>query len=89
MNITQRLNTIRYTLDETPHIIVEGGKCTSCRGHPCVTFCPAHCFTRSGAGGIDYYYAGCLECGACLVMCNEEAVRWNYPRGGAGIQYRF
>ena len=89
MTIAQRLTTTRFAVDEMPHIVVDGDRCTSCAGHPCLTFCPAHCFSRSASGGIDYYYVGCVECGTCLLLCNEEAVHWNYPRGGAGVQYRF
>jgi ferredoxin like protein len=89
MTIAQRLNTIHYVVDETPHIVVDGDKCWTCKGHPCLAFCPAHCFTAADSGGINYYYVGCVECGTCLLLCREDAVRWSYPRGGAGIQYRF
>jgi ferredoxin like protein len=89
MSIADRLNTLHFALDETPHIMVDGTKCWECEGHPCLTFCPAHCFTRGDRGGIDYYYVGCVECGTCLLVCKEEAVRWSYPQGGSGVQYRF
>ncbi len=89
MTLTEKLSTIKYTVDETAHIVVDGEKCGSCGGHPCLTFCPAQCFTPAEKGGIAYYYVGCLECGACLLLCAGEAVTWNYPRGGFGISYRF
>ena len=34
-------------------------------------------------------YAGCLECGTCLIACNEGALSWSYPKGDYGVQYRF
>lgn len=89
MSIAERLQTVQFTVDERPHIVVDTGRCGECGGHPCVNFCPAKCFLPNAAGGIDYYYVGCLECGTCLILCQEDAIRWNYPRGGAGIAYRF
>ena len=89
MSLTEKLETVLFTVDETPHIVVDGDKCGECGGHPCVRFCPAGCFSPKAGGSIDYYYVGCLECGTCLVLCDGEAVSWNYPRGGYGIAYRF
>ncbi len=89
MTVTEKLGTVLFTVDEQPHIVVDGRKCRDCAPHPCLTFCPSQCFTPSQAGGIDYYYVGCLECGTCLLLCREDAVSWNYPAGGFGITYRF
>ena len=87
--IVERLATLHFTVDETPHIAVDGELCRGCEPHPCLGFCPARCFTPGAQGGIDYYYVGCLECGTCLLLCDRGAVRWSYPRGGCGISYRF
>jgi len=89
LSVSDRLATLAYTVDETPHIVVDGEKCRDCGPHPCLRFCPAQCFTADGSGSIDYYYAGCVECGTCLLMCDREAVQWRYPQGGYGISYRF
>ena len=42
-------------------------------------------------GEISFDYAGCLECGTCRVVCprSAEALKWSYPRGGFGVQFRF
>jgi ferredoxin like protein len=88
-SITERLSTVAFTVDETPHIRVDAGRCGECGGHPCLNFCPARCFTPNDQGAVDYYYVGCLECGTCLLLCEREAVAWSYPRGGCGISYRF
>ena len=87
--IAERLTSVHYQVSETPHIEVDGEKCRDCKPHPCLRFCPAQCFTPAPEGGIQYYYAGCLECGACLLQCSREAVKWAYPKGGHGVQYRF
>lgn len=89
MPLAERLETVAFTVDETPHIEVDGEQCRHCERHSCLTFCPAGCFTESTERRVDFYYVGCLECGTCLILCNEEAVSWNYPRGGFGITYRF
>jgi ferredoxin like protein len=89
MSIAERLNTLQYTVDDTAHIAVDGEKCSDCGTHPCLNFCPARCFTPNAKGGIDYYYVGCVECGTCLILCKQDAIVWNYPRGGKGISYRF
>ena len=65
MSIAERLKTLPFNVDETPHIVVDGGQCRGCDTHACLTFCPAQCFTPDGKGGIDYYYIGCIECGTC------------------------
>ena len=33
-------------------------------------------------------WEGCLECGTCLICCDDRALTWTYPRGGFGVQYR-
>ena len=88
-SIAERLNTVHFVVDESAHIVVDGEKCRGCEAHPCLTFCPANCFTKNERGGIDYYYVGCVECGTCLLLCDGEAVQWSYPRGGCGVHYRF
>jgi len=30
-----------------------------------------------------------LECGTCRIACGAEVLEWNYPEGGAGVQFRF
>lgn len=90
MSVTERLRTVQFTVDDTPHIVVDGDRCQPCDSHSCLTFCPAQCFTpKEGGAGINYYHIGCLECGTCLILCSKEAVSWNYPKGGYGISYRF
>ena len=88
-SIAPRLMTLQYNVDETAHIVVDGAHCATCAPHPCLRFCPAKCFTPNPKQGIDYYHAGCVECGACLLHCPRDAVKWEYPRGGFGVNYRF
>jgi ferredoxin like protein len=34
-------------------------------------------------------FAGCLECGTCMVACIYGSIKWHYPRSGYGVQYRY
>ncbi len=89
MSIAEKLTSLHFEVDDTPHITVNGARCVHCRDHPCLTFCPALCFTPDDQAGVNYYHVGCVECGTCLVLCNREAVTWQYPQGGYGIIYRY
>ena len=86
---TTLIENTAFRADDKPHINVDGDMCHGCKDHPCLRFCPSGCFTTAREGGIDFYYVGCLECGTCLILCNRDAVSWNYPKGGYGIINRF
>jgi ferredoxin-like protein FixX len=43
---------------------------------------------RVVGGHISVEYAACLECGTCLAVAATGALKWHYPRGGFGIQFR-
>ena len=30
-------------------------------------------------------YAGCLECGTCIIACTHGAILWEYPKGNVGF----
>lgn len=87
--LTEKIESVYYQPDQLPHIVVDGNQCTHCKDHPCLGFCPAECFSKSTGNQIDYSFLACLECGTCLLLCNKEAVKWDYPRGGYGVKYRF
>jgi len=78
-----------FDVDEDPHISIpkdpEGQK-----GLPkkaLVLLCPAACYTMID-DSLLFSYEGCLECGLCRVLAWGK-IRWEYPRSGRGIQYRF
>jgi len=71
--------------------IVDAEVCQlKCKLKPCTFCCPASCYTKEGDGQVTLITDGCLECGTCRVICSELGnVRWEYPRGGYGIQFKF
>ncbi|MEM3952077.1 MAG: 4Fe-4S dicluster domain-containing protein [Nitrososphaerota archaeon] len=89
IKITEALNTNIWDVDSRPHIKVDYEKCRKlCDKKICTLLCPAGCYTLSD-DGILFSYEGCLECGTCRIVCPHEAVKWDYPLSGRGVQYRF
>jgi len=40
---------------------------------------PAKCYTFTPeTGRLDVAYENCLECGTCLIICEKQAVEWQY-----------
>lgn len=89
LSIEERLALVVFNVDEEPHIIVDTSKCDKCDLKPCLYVCPANLYTLDENNKIQFNYEGCLECGSCRIVCPLEAVRWNHPRGGFGVQFRY
>ncbi|TAK36408.1 MAG: ferredoxin family protein [Chloroflexota bacterium] len=87
--IEDKLSLLRYNADAETHIRVDSARCRTCPHHVCTHICPAGCYTLSDDSEILLSYTGCLECGTCRVMCDQEAIDWNYPRGGFGVSLRY
>lgn len=87
--LAEKLATVTFRPDPTPHIVVNGEICRDCSLHACVTACPANLFTLLSDGSIVFSYEQCFECGTCYVACNREgAITWRYPGGGCGVTFR-
>jgi ferredoxin like protein len=83
------MSTVRFCVDETPHIVVDETICRECTLQSCVYVCPANLFTPLSDGTILFNHEQCFECGSCYVACNREgAITWSYPRGGFGVWFR-
>ena len=54
----------------------------------CMYGCPAGCFSLAN-GVMQFQYEDCVECGTCDIMCTPGSVKWNNPRGGFGVKYRY
>ena len=88
LKIEELLQRDVYDVDLEPHIIVDSEKCMQCPTKPCLTTCPASCYVLAG-DKVVFSYEGCVECGTCRVVCPMGAIKWNYPKSGRGIMYRF
>lgn len=91
MSAEQLLGLNKFIVDdEQAHIVLDKELCLLCSAKPCTVACPAGLYTLKDAE-ISFDYAGCLECGTCRVVCPQagKALKWAYPRGGFGIQFRY
>ena len=82
------INAIKNDIES--HILVNQEKCRGCTRKPCLYICPGGLYTLSEeTGEVLIEFNGCLECGGCRVICPYDALEWNYPKGGFGVQYRY
>ncbi len=89
LSVEERLALDKFEIYSKPHIIVDKDKCLKCPEKPCVKACPAGLYTVDEEGRLQFNYEGCLECGACRLICPYNAVKWSYPPGGFGVHYQF
>ncbi len=85
------LMSLKYYVDENKgHVhIVEQEVCQKCTTRGCLYFCPAGAYRAQADGQIQISYQSCIECGSCRVMCPNNNIEWNLPRGGFGVSYKF
>ncbi len=92
ISLKEKLGRNVFKIDqESPHITINHDICRSqCKLKPCLFVCPANLYTyQDEPDEVFVDYEGCLECGTCLIVCQDEALTWHYPRAGHGVQYRF
>ena len=90
LSVEEKLETIKFKIDKVAHIIVKKDHCQECTTRPCLTICPAENYQwDEKRDELIFNYEGCLECGACRIICPKDAIDWSYPRGGYGVKYRF
>lgn len=87
-NIEDKLAVNKYDVDKERHIRIKEDICATCETHLCSYTCPADCF-KLREGNITFSFEGCLECGSCRIVCDNEAVEWALPRAGFGICYLY
>lgn len=91
MKIDEKLAIDAFKNDKESHIIINHDICRAkCTLRPCLFVCPAHLYAlNEETNEMTVEYAGCLECGTCLIACTDGALSWSYPKGDYGVQYRF
>lgn len=88
LSLADKLALDKFQVNEgEPHIIINNSLCKNCSDKNCLFACPAGLYTEQN-GEIIVEWAGCLECGTCLAVCQSCALDWKYPSGGFGIIYR-
>jgi ferredoxin like protein len=91
LSVDDRVGLDSFEFDEEPFITVDTKLCLDCELKPCLYVCPSKVY-RWEDNGLVYNTEGCIELGACFIVCHElgnKAIRWSYPRGGKGVQFKF
>jgi ferredoxin like protein len=88
LKITEKLALDAFRNDKESHIRLDQAICGRCRERFCVYACPANLYSLTEKGEMAVEHAGCLECGTCMIVCAYGSVRWTYPRGEFGVQFR-
>ena len=89
LSLDKRLMLVSFARDPDPFIVVDTAKCNSCKLKPCLYVCPAEVYTWREK--LQYNTEGCMETGACLVVCHKlgsSAISWKYPSGGKGVTFK-
>jgi len=92
MNIEQKLALNKFVVDESnPHIILRQERMDDAAMKALTVVCPAGLYSLGGDGKLVFEVAGCLECGACRVVCAHlpGALEWSHPRPSFGVQFRY
>ena len=87
MKIDDKLALDLFHVDKEAHIKVNQEICGKCPHKICTYVCPVENYKLEGEN-VVFSWEGCLECGTCLIACDQGAVTWDYPQGGFGICYR-
>ncbi len=89
LTLDKRLAQVSFAKDPEPFIVVNTEVCHQCERKPCLYICPAQVYTWHDQ--LAYNIEGCLETGACLVVCHKlgaKAITWKYPAGGKGATFK-
>jgi len=90
MKVEEKLGKNVFKVDKEAHIKINQEICRSrCEPKYCLFVCPAKVYSLDEKGDVRPNPDGCLECGACVLTCLEEALSWHYPKASFGVQYRF
>lgn len=91
LRMEERLYQNRYLVDEgRPHIRISPNVIDSPQLKSLVNICPAGCYARGEDGRVEIASDGCMERGACRVVCQSTGeIEWSYPRGGYGVLFKF
>jgi len=89
MLVEKLFELVSYRNYWEPHITINFDVCASCLHRACTFACPAGCYQWNAAKEkIEFACDACLECGTCLIICDKEAIEWQYPKDACGVRYR-
>lgn len=89
LGLKAKLGLNVFKEDSQRHITIKPGMEKDPRLKRAILVCPAGLYSENENGEVELTIDGCLECGTCRLACGTEVLDWNYPAGGAGVQFRF
>ncbi len=92
LSVEDRTGLNSYDFGRNDFIKVDTQLCRNCDTKPCLYVCPAKVYKLDGNGEMVYNPEGCMELGACVIVCKhigKGAITWSYPEGGKGIEYHY
>lgn len=92
LSIEDRTGLDSYDFGSNDFIKVDTSICRTCEAKPCLYVCPAKVYKTDEAGELIYNPEGCMELGACVIVCRhigKGAIQWKYPEGGKGVAYHY
>ena len=90
MTLESRLGLLSFDRDDD-FITVDTNLCKSCEKKPCLYVCPSNVYVLSD-DDLVYNIEGCIEMGMCTIVCDKigkGAIKWNHPKGGKGVNFKF
>ncbi len=88
MKLEDRLFLTRFKVHKESHLKVDTSKCAECKLKPCTIVCPVRDYKWEG-NRLVVSYEGCVECGACEVVCPFHNIKVTFPPAGHGVNYRY
>lgn len=89
MSIDDKLFKVKYVCDSVSHLTNDVEKCKNCKTKICTFICPAKVWEWDEKNEkMIINYENCLECGACRIVCEEQCIDWNYPKGNKGVTFK-
>lgn len=89
LGLKSKLGLNVFKEDSQRHIVIKPGMEKDPRLKRAILVCPAGLYSENENGEVELTIDGCLECGTCRLACGTDVLDWNYPAGGAGVQFRF
>ena len=84
VRVSKRFPGVEWVESTGDHIKIIQEKCIGCAN--CVKVCLAGCFEIIEKKAKIKNLDECMECAACWYVCKEEAIDFNWPKGGAGYK---
>lgn len=88
--LSDKIKAITYFTTKTKqHIVVTSSKCSGCG--LCYKHCLGGVFDMDATTGkaVVARQETCMECGLCYQICAYDAINFNYPSGGTGVELRY